>query len=176
MRFLGGKKLISLAFLSAAGLMLNQCNGYNLAYFNTQELDAVVLKVSDGDTLALLTNNEKLKVRLFGIDAPESKQSYGDQSRANLLALCPIRSLARVKIKDRDKYGRIVGIVFCNGMDVNAKQVQEGLAWAYKEYSLAYLHLEIQARFQSRGLWSESSPIKPSLYRKQNKSQAKEKE
>lgn len=158
-----------LALIGAVGFIAHQIGGYNLIYFNTQELKAQVLKVSDGDTMTFLDNGKKLKVRLFGIDAPESKQSFGDKSQENLLKLCPIGSMATLKLKDKDKYGRLVAIVFCNGIDVNANQVQNGLAWAYQEYSLAYLPLEIQARLHSIGLWSESHPINPSLYRAQTK-------
>lgn len=116
--------------------------------------------------MTLLYKNQKLRIRLYGIDAPETKQSFGKQATENLLKLCPIGSQAQLKIKERDKYKRIVGIVFCGGMDVNANQVENGFAWAYKEYSLAYLHLEMKARLHSRGLWSETSPMKPSDFRK----------
>ena len=147
--------------------IINQFFGYNLAYIEGKSITGKIIKVADGDTLTLLYNKEKLKIRFYGIDAPESKQSFGKASKDNLLKLCPLHSQATIKIKDKDKYNRIVGIVFCNGIDVNANQVENGLAWAYKEYSLAYVHLEIQARLAHKGLWSEENPIKPSIYRKQ---------
>ncbi|BDB64839.1 hypothetical protein T36_1296 [Helicobacter cinaedi] len=141
-------------------------NGYNFAYLNGKEITGKIVKVADGDTLTLLHNGENLKIRFYGIDAPKSQQSFGKESKNNLLKLCPLNSTAKIKIKDKDKYQRIVGIVFCNNVDVNAKQVEDGYAWAYREYSLAYLHLEIQARAKSKGLWSEENPIKPSNFRK----------
>ena len=128
-----------------------------------------MIKVYDGDTITLLHNNENLKIRLYGIDAPESNQSYGKESQENLLNLCPLDSQATLKIKDKDKYGRIVGIVQCEGIDVNAKLVENGFAWAYREYSNAYTHLEIKARAEKRGLWKQNNPVKPSEFRKNQK-------
>ena len=43
--------------------------------------DAKVIKVSDGDTITALQNKQQVKVRLFGIDAPEKKQPYGKKSK-----------------------------------------------------------------------------------------------
>lgn len=84
-----------------------------------------------------------------------------------MLNLCPLDSQATLKIKD--KYGRIVGIVQCEGIDVNAKLVENGFAWAYREYSNAYTHLEIKARAEKRGLWKQNNPVKPSEFRKNQK-------
>lgn len=139
--------------------------------FNTlsREISGEVMKVYDGDTITLLHDNKRLKIRLYGIDAPESNQSYGKESQENLLSLCPLRSQATLKIKDKDKYGRIIAIVLCNGIDVNAEQVKNGYAWAYEEYSFAYVANQVIARANRLGLWSEKNPIKPSDFRKQHK-------
>ena len=135
-----------------------------------QETQGKILKVYDGDTITILNNNnEKIRIRLFGLDAPESNQSFGNISTKNLQTLCPIDSIANVKIKDKDKYGRIVGIVFCDGVNVNANQVKNGFAWAYSEYAYRYIPLEMLARIKKKGLWSESNPIKPSDFRKYKK-------
>lgn len=161
-------KYIFILCLIVLGIVFSQFSDFNLVYLvPSKEEQGNIIKVYDGDTLTILHNGEKIKVRLYGIDAPESNQNYGKEATSHLLTLCPIGSNATLKIKDKDKYNRIVGIVFCNGIDVNANQVENGLAWAYKEYSLAYVHLEIQARLAHKGLWSEENPIKPSIYRKQ---------
>ncbi|MGX3043749.1 thermonuclease family protein [Helicobacter sp. T3_23-1056] len=132
-----------------------------------QEMQGKILKVYDGDTITILSNNnEQLRIRLFGLDAPESKQNFGNISTQNLQALCPVDSLANIKIKDKDKYGRIVAIVFCNGVNANVNQVKNGFAWAYAEYSYRYIPLEMLARIQKKGLWSEPNPVKPSDFRK----------
>ncbi|BDB64115.1 hypothetical protein T36_2021 [Helicobacter cinaedi] len=156
-----------LSILTAFGIIASQFSGYNLAYLSGESIEAKVLKIYDGDTATLSHNGNTLKVRLYGIDAPELKQKFGAESRNNLKKLCPIQSSIQLQIKDKDKYGRIVGILKCNNQDANAMQVSQGYAWAYKEYSLAYIHLELKAKLESKGLWSEENPIKPSLYRKQ---------
>lgn len=135
-----------------------------------QEIQGKILKVYDGDTITILNNdNEKLRIRLFGLDAPESNQSFGNISTQNLQVLCPVDTLANIKIKDKDKYGRIVGIVFCDGVNANANQVKNGFAWAYSEYAYRYIPLEMLARIQKKGLWSEPNPVKPSDFRKNEK-------
>lgn len=134
-----------------------------------QKINGEIIKVYDGDTITLLHNNQNLKIRLYGIDAPESDQSYGLQSQQYLLELCPLHTQATIIVKDKDKYNRIVGIVQCNGIDVNAKLVENSFAWAYREYSNAYTHLEIKARVEKKGLWNENNPIKPSEFRKNQK-------
>ncbi|TLD95398.1 thermonuclease family protein [Helicobacter jaachi] len=152
-------------------LVLIHCTTYNFAYLSaSQRLQGTIIKVADGDTLTLQNNeNQKIKIRLYGIDAPESKQSYGKEAKDFLLTLCPLKSQAQVMLKDTDKYQRIVGIVFCNDIDVNAQLVKNGYAWAYDGYSLAYKHYEIQAKLESKGLWSEPNPIRPSDFRKDKK-------
>ena len=145
-----------LSILTAFGIIASQFSGYNLAYLSGESIEAKVLKIYDGDTATLLHNGNTLKVRLYGIDAPELKQKFGVESRNNLKKLCPIQSNIQLQIKDKDKYGRIVGILKCNNQDANAMQVAQG-----------YAHLELKAKLKSKGLWSEENPIKPSLYRKQ---------
>lgn len=163
-------KLILLISLGILGFIISQFSNFNLTYLMpSKEVQGSIIKVYDGDTLTILHNGEKFKVRLYGIDAPESNQSYGKEATSHLLTLCPIGSNATLKIKDRDKYNRIVAIVFCNDIDVNANLVENGFAWAYKEYSNAYTHLEIKARLTHKGLWKDSNPIKPSVFRKQEK-------
>lgn len=161
-------KLILLISLGILGFIISQFSNFNLTYLMpSKEVQGNIIKVYDGDTLTILHNGEKFKVRLYGIDAPESNQSYGKEATSHLLTLCPIGSNATLKIKDKDKYNRIVAIVFCNDIDVNANLVENGFAWAYKEYSNAYTHLEIKARLAHKGLWKDSNPIKPSVFRKQ---------
>lgn len=133
-------------------------------------MEGRIVKIYDGDTITIQDSKDKIyKIRFYGIDAPELKQNFGRESRENLVNLCPLDSLAKIEVKDIDRYNRIVGIVFCNGIDSNAKQVESGFAWAYTEYSKEYQHLEAEARKEFKGLWSEHKPIKPSDYRKKAK-------
>lgn len=132
----------------------------------SQEIEGKVIKIYDGDTLNIIHKGKKERVRLFGIDSPELKQDFGIESRNNLRKLCKLNTTARVEVKDIDRYKRIVGIVYCNGIEVNANQVKNGFAWAYRQYSKKYVVDEDNAKKLEVGLWSLKNPIEPRIYRK----------
>jgi endonuclease YncB( thermonuclease family) len=127
-----------------------------------------VESVADGDTLTIrLQTEEKVRIRLSGIDAPEKGQAHWRQSWQSLVDLC-LRRPAEVTIAEFDKYGRAVGKVDCQGKDANAEQVRRGLAWVYQAYShdAVLLALETQARDARLGLWENARPIPPWEYRR----------
>ena len=120
------------------------------------ELTGRVVGISDGDTLTLLTDNRRqIRIRLYGIDAPEAHQPYGNRSRQALSALV-FRRRVTVEVVDTDRYGRKVGRVIAGGTDVNATMVRLGAAWVYRAYTNdpALLRLEAEARAARRGLWA----------------------
>ncbi|MEZ5941402.1 MAG: thermonuclease family protein [Planctomycetaceae bacterium] len=125
-----------------------------------------VVGVTDGDTITVLVNNQSVKVRLEGIDAPESGQSFGSKSKLALSALVFAKQVT-VKKTGEDKYGRTLGVVSVGNVDANAKMIQDGWAWHYKEYNdedrLA--KLELEARAAKRGLWAETNALAPWSYR-----------
>ena len=179
------KKLLTLILAALLGVIGAQFSDYNLASIMPHQgiLEGEIIKVYDGDTITLRTQGKQHKIRLYGLDAPEIAQSFGKESREYLLGL-PLQAKAQVKIKDSDKYGRIVGIVLCpdtnpnnpaskstnkNYIDVNAALVKHGYAWAYEDYTKAYVPLELYARVHKLGLWAQSNPIRPSVYRRQSR-------
>jgi endonuclease YncB( thermonuclease family) len=133
-----------------------------------------VSAVTDGDTLTLLaTDASRQTIRLAGIDAPEKDQPFGTEARANLVKLALDRE-AIVEFHKRDVYGRLVGKVWVDGVDINLEQVRAGLAWHYKEYQseqspadrVLYAAEEVRARAAARGLWSAPAPVPPWDWRK----------
>lgn len=77
-------------------------------------------------------------------------------SRQHLAHLC-FQQLATLTPKTKDRYGRTVGDVECQGQDVATEQVRSGLAWFYVKYGKGYEHLrwlEAEAREARRGMWS----------------------
>ncbi len=81
-------------------------------------LTGKVVKITDGDTLYVLDANYKdHKIRLAGIDAPERRQTYGLASRKHLASLVAGKQVT-VEYDKRDRYGRIVGKVLHDGIDV----------------------------------------------------------
>ena len=137
-------------------------------------LTGKVVKITDGDTLYVLDANYKQhKIRLAGIDAPERKQAYGLASRKHLLSIVAGKQVT-IEYQKRDRYGRIVGKVLLDGIDVCLAQVKAGFAWHYKKYQheqsledqRLYADAEIRAREERLGLWRENNPNPPWEYRR----------
>ena len=81
-------------------------------YANSLELIGKVIKVSDGDTITLLTDDKvSHKVRLNDIDAPEKKQPFGSKSRDNLASYIA-GEIVTVRYKSKDRYGRVLGTIY----------------------------------------------------------------
>ena len=138
-----------------------------LAALHADVLTGKVVRVSDGDTITVLDQaSEQFKIRLYGIDAPESKQAFGDVSKKHLGTLLKDGEV-RVEWKTKDKYGRILGIVFAGRTNVNIKMLQDGMAWHYKRFDSnpAYAAAELDAQRNRRGLWSDPNPIPPEQFR-----------
>ena len=125
-----------------------------LAY--SQEYKGRVVAISDGDTFTLLTpDKQQVKVRLSEIDAPEKTQPFGTRSRQALSELIFSKEVLVVQ-DDIDRYERLVGQVYVNGINVNRKMVQDGYVWVYRQYlkDPTLLQDEQAAREAKRGLWS----------------------
>ncbi len=118
-----------------------------------------VTRVVDGDSL----RSGKLKIRLFGIDAPELNQKCeaddGSSWPCGLAAQDAMRDLASsapqlsCHLRDVDRYGRLVMQCFANGYDIAGALVDQGLALAYRDFSTAYVYNETRAAAAKRGLW-----------------------
>ena len=137
-------------------------------------LQGRVVGVSDGDTVTVLdASNKQHKIRLSGIDAPEKAQAYGQKSKESLSEMV-FGKTVDVEWTKRDRYGRTVGKIMLNGVDICLEQVKRGMAWHYKQYQqeqpapdiVAYAESEILARNNRMGLWQDLAPIEPSVFRK----------
>ncbi len=134
-------------------------------------LGCKVIHVADGDTVTcLLANKQKERIRLADIDAPESKQAFGNQSK-QLLAKQVHGQQVTIKPSGKDQYGRLIGTVYLNGQDINYVMVRSGMAWVYKEYSKnpKYYLAQRTAKKAKLGLWRDPKPIYPSEFRRQTK-------
>jgi endonuclease YncB( thermonuclease family) len=137
-----------------AGLLL----AHTIASANAGELNGRVIALADGDTLTLLGADKKeVRVRLEGIDAPETGQAWGMRAKEMLAGLV-LSKTVRIVTSGRDDYGRTLGRVYAGGIYVNAEMVRTGSAWAYRQYltDASLLKVEQQARNAKRGLWSLS--------------------
>ena len=130
--------------------------------------------VSDGDTIK--SKNNKIKIRLHGIDAPEAKQtcknhddvkySCGYRSTKFLKSLIS-KNQIKCTIKDKDRYGRLIAVCFSGEININATMVREGWAIAYRYYSKDYVNEEEIAKAKKKGIW-QGSFVEPYIWRKNN--------
>lgn len=119
--------------------------------------EITVTKVSDGDSL----RSGRLKIRLFGIDAPELKQDCvdaagrdwpcGKAARARLGEL--VAAPLQCELIDVDRYGRLVMRCRADGTDIAEALVAQGLALAYRRYATDYVAAEEAARAARAGVW-----------------------
>jgi endonuclease YncB( thermonuclease family) len=138
-----------------------------------QPRTCLVVGISDGDTLTARCGSPgsygQVKVRLAAIDAPESRQPYGQRSKQALSALCYMEQV-RISPRDVDRYGRTVADVRCRGEDAGRRQVAGGWAWVYEQYATrddgALFKMQYTARAQHLGLWSDREPVAPWEWRK----------
>ena len=128
--------------------------------------------VTDGDTLKA----KKIKIRLHGIDAPESKQKCiannqklypcGYQSTLFLKSIIKNNTVF-CKGKQKDKYGRLIAVCYSGKVNLNSKMVEEGWAIAYRYYSNDYVFEEGLAKKNKKGIW-QGSFVEPYIWRKKN--------
>lgn len=132
--------------------------------------------VTDGDTLTVA----KQRIRLWGIDAPESaQQCTGKEGRtwpcgrrsAAALDGYLLEKTVRCQPKDTDRYGRVVAECFVQGASVNRWMVRSGWAVAYRQYATAFIADEADARQHQRNLWQGPFQM-PADYRRSKRDQA----
>ena len=142
-----------------------------------QTLTGRVVSVADGDTVTVLDSNDtQHRIRLEGIDAPESHQAFGEQSRQSLAEMVSGKEVT-VNYQKTDQYGRLVGKILLDGKDINLEQVSAGMAWHYKFYENEQTpedreldaKAEETARSVRRGLWQDPNPVEPYQFRKEEK-------
>jgi len=129
-----------------------------------------VVKVADGDTITVLHDGRRERIRLYGIDAPEMGQSYGRKAKDALAGMVAGKTV-EIKRKDTDRYGRTVGIVMVDSRNVNADMVRAGYAWVYPKYCKErgcrdWFALERTAREARSGMWADPHIVPPWEWRK----------
>jgi micrococcal nuclease len=136
-----------------------------------------VTGVSDGDTITVLTTSGLVeKVRLIGIDAPETGQApHDEQSLAALSSLVRGKSVTlTTDVQQRDQYGRLLAYVWVGQVFVNLEMIKRGHAVLLTippnvKHTEAFTAAQAAARKAGLGVWSAKSPLKvqPGEYRKQ---------
>lgn len=134
---------------------------------------AKVVAVSDGDTIKVLHDGRQEKIRLYGIDAPEKGQEFGQKAGDFTGSLLAGRNV-EVQPKDTDRYGRTVAVVLVDGQILNELIVRNGYAWVYRQYCKeifcsSWVQAEDAARLQKKGMWNDPAIIPPWQWRHQGR-------
>lgn len=149
-----------------------------------RSIEGIVSKVSDGDTINVQDDlGSKVKVRLYGIDAPETEKSnkrtglvskpgqpYGKEAWKALEGKV-YHKRVRLEVMDIDRYKRLVSLVWLDRRNINKEMVAEGWAWAYRDYlntpyASGFIGVEAKARTRRSGLWKQNNPQPPWDYRR----------
>ena len=126
--------------------------------------------VTDGDTVLLVPDGgrEPIKLRIDGIDAPESCQPGGEAARDALIRLVHRKPVV-AELRAEDVYGRQIGRLSLDGRDAGAEMVRSGMAWAYSHRTGRgpYAGLQRQAQREQRGVFAGSAPpMAPGVFRR----------
>jgi endonuclease YncB( thermonuclease family) len=151
-----------------------------------QPLEGRVVGVADGDTLTLLDDSKaQHRIRLAGIDAPETGQPFGQRARENLARLAH-GATVRADCVKQDRFGRRVCTVWVRPpgcaacpptLDTGLAQLTQGLAWHFRRYAHEqtpedrerYAFAEAQARTRRSGLWRDAAPKPPWEWREERR-------
>jgi micrococcal nuclease len=133
-----------------------------------QTFSGKVVGISDGDTIRVMRQGRAERIRLFGIDCPESRQAFGTKAKQFTSSLAFGRTVT-VNSKGTDRYGRVLAeVVLPDGNNLEHEILRAGFGWWYRQYSSdpVLSKLESEARSRRRGLWADPHPISPWEYRK----------
>jgi micrococcal nuclease len=138
---------------------------------DTSTWSGLVVGVSDGDRIMVLHKGKGEKIRLYGIDAADIGQTFGERAKKFTFDTVYGQTV-NVETMGKDPNDRTVGIVTVDGQSLNESLIQNGLAWVYQKYCKAafcekWLSLEIVARYNKIGLWSEPNPTPPWEFRQE---------
>ncbi len=131
---------------------------------------ATVIQVWDGDSIVVSTMAGPQQIRIFGIDAPEKDQPFGAQAKRYLEGLLKNQQVV-IEPLEQDSYQRTIANVTQQQRSVADQLVEQGFAWAYRRYNPpnALIEKEARAKRERRGLWQNSQPTPPWIWRKKAK-------
>jgi endonuclease YncB( thermonuclease family) len=131
-------------------------------------IEGQVTRVVDGDSLWLTpAAGPPVELRLLGIDAPEGCQAGGPEARRALEDMV-LRRTVSVRSEGRDDFGRTLGTVMLDGVNVNQRMVEEGQAWSYrfKWDQGPYVKQERMAQALQRGVFASAGAVMPRDFRR----------
>jgi len=124
-----------------------------------------VVSVLDGDTIYVSEGGMRTKVSLYGVDATEPGQRFGEEAKRYLQKYVgrkvDIQFVTHDSIRDSDL------CIIYYGFPVNIEMLKAGLAWYYERSRRlpTWKDFQTKAQEQKVGLWSDPNPIPPWLFR-----------
>lgn len=112
-----------------------------------------------------------MRIRLFGVDAPEKGQPFGEKAKQYTADLC-FGKVVRARQISKDQYRRVVAeVALPDNTSLNYRLLQAGFVWHYKNFSQneVWAAAELQAKKEKLGLWKDAHPIAPWDWRKKNR-------
>lgn len=157
-------RFATLPLFVALLLLLNACD------VRDSGITGKVINVADGDTVTMMIDGRKEKIRLYGIDAPELRQAFGKRAKLFTKSMAYGKTVSLLRM-DQDRYGRTVGVITVDGISLNEALVTAGYAWHYRQFSRDSKldALELEARLKRKGLWADPNPTPPWEFRKKKK-------
>jgi endonuclease YncB( thermonuclease family) len=126
------------------------------------EFTSKVVRVIDGDSIAVMHEGKAEQVRLNGIDCPEKGQAFGKKVKQVTSSMVFGRDVT-VKPKTTDRYGRMVGeVTLPDGRSLNGELVKQCWCWWFRKYApndTVLRELEATARKQRLGVWADPQPV-----------------
>jgi micrococcal nuclease len=136
--------------------------------------EGTVTRVLDGDSIRAKRGEQIVTIRLYGIDCPEYGQAFWREAKDVTSGLVQGKNIT-VEPLDTDRYGRVVALVGSRGRSVNEELVRRGMAWVHPYYCKAQPlcrsleELEQAARARKFGLWQDSRPVPPWVWKHSEK-------
>ncbi|MDD2464929.1 MAG: thermonuclease family protein [Desulfobulbus sp.] len=129
-----------------------------------------VVSIYDGDSITLFYKGKKLRISLYGIDAPELKQEHGAEARDFLDSFINNETVAVNPIGKLRK-GRLTGTVLLGEDNINELMILNGQAWVDRqtcteEFCTTWIKMEEAAKATKKGLWNNPEATPPWEFRK----------
>ena len=143
---------------------------FSCKFFQT-DFSAKVVSIKDGDSIEVIDSNKNtFIVRLAHIDCPEYGQPFSKAAKNFTSDFCFNKAVI-LEQTDTDRYGRLVCEIFVEGESLNLALVKNGLAWHHTRYSddIDFETAEEYARENKLGIWTQTDPIPPWEWRKENR-------
>ena len=128
-----------------------------------------VASIVDGDTLTLAdASNQLHRIRLFGIDAPEITQDFGQRAKTDLSALASNQQ-ASADCRMTERSSSALCVVRVGVQDIGLELIRNGAAWLYPPHNAQlsakeradYAQAEFMAKIHRYGLWNSKNPTPP---------------